>query len=133
MASHKVSKTISIMERLVMEAAAKADAGTFWDIEDARTLYVVLEPLLRPLMKKLRPSTLGEIGVKGISYHSDYCQCLHHTSLYEVRWATRVGKYDSGRAILLNLAMSAVVAYAWDWREMLLGMPERHQTEVAGW
>ena len=84
-----------------------------------QSLYASREVEIRRELKKMKPETLGKIAAQGLSNSDPRTERQPRpsgvtdegkTSLYAVHCGNFVGKYDSGRDMLVELALTAIVA-----------------------
>ncbi len=84
-----------------------------------QTLYERREIDVRKEVSKMRPETLGRIAVQGLSKNDPRTERQPQrsgvtkegkTSLYSVHCGTYLPKYDSGRALLIELVVTALIA-----------------------
>lgn len=95
------------------------DARRFGESFSAQTLYAQRERDVRREVREMRPDTLGKIAVHGLSKHDPRTERQPkpsgvtdegRTSLYAVHCGSYLSKYDSGRDILIDLAVTAIIA-----------------------
>lgn len=95
------------------------DARRFGESFSAQTLYVKRERDVRREVREMRPETLGKIAVHGLSKHDPRTERQPkpsgvtdegRTSLYAVHCGSYLSKYDSGRNILIDLVVTALIA-----------------------
>ena len=70
---------------------------------------------VRTELRKWKPETLGKLAALGIGRNDDEEQLeqsspRHRTSLYELYCGSWLGKYDSGKTLLLDIATSTALA-----------------------
>lgn len=126
-----MAKIHGLMDRLFLEAVARIDGGrsALNAAGSASEFHAITGDTLRGILKNARPGTLGEIGAKGISWYHTRNGDSGRTSVYEVHFGTWIGKYDSGRTILVDLAAAAIIAHAWDSRFLLF--PDLFTEEIS--
>ena len=98
------------------------DAQLFYESShglSAQVLYDHCSMVVRGEMRKMRPETLGKISVRGLSKDDPRTERQPRrsgvtdqgrTSLYSVHCGSYLDKYSSGRNILIELAVTAIVA-----------------------
>ncbi len=64
-------------------------------------------------LKKMNPETLGRISSFGLEYDT-LTAWSGKTSLYEVHCGSYLGKYQSGRGLLIEIACTAICAQIFD-------------------
>ncbi len=92
----------------------------FGDVDlNAQHLYARRAEDVLQEVRKMRPETLGKIAVHGLSKDDPRTDSQPRpsgitdkgkTSLYAVHCGAYLGKHDSGRAILLELVVTAIIA-----------------------
>lgn len=96
-----------------------SDARRFGESFSAQTLYAQREKDVRREVSRMRPDTLGKIVAHGLSKTDPRTEhrpmasgVTQHgaTSLYSVHCGSYLSKYDSGRDILIELAVTAIIA-----------------------
>lgn len=76
----------------------------------AQKLYERRADDVRKELKRMNPETQGRIAIQGLADGSEEEPKRGRTSLYEVHCGSYLGKYKSGRDLLLDLATTAVIA-----------------------
>ncbi|MEQ1500165.1 MAG: hypothetical protein ABL917_02190 [Parcubacteria group bacterium] len=84
-----------------------------------QVLYASQNTEIRSELRKMKPETLGKIAAQGLSDSDPRTKRLPRpsgvtdegkTSMYAVHCGNFVGKYESGRDMLVELAVTAIVA-----------------------
>ena len=83
------------------------DSSWVGDKFHAQHLYERKQQLVRQKIEQMRPETLGRLAVQGKA-HGD--GSTPKTSLYSVHCGSYLGKYRSGRELLVELATTALIA-----------------------
>ena len=82
-----------------------------------QTLYEHRGTEVRKELSRMSPETLGRIAVQGKARGDEDQPSEGKTTLYDVHCGSYLGKYESGRNILLELALTAVIAEMTDQLE----------------
>jgi hypothetical protein len=72
-------------------------------------LYEKFGERVRAQVRLMRPETRGAIADRGLAFET-----RPNTSLYEVHCETYLGKYQSGRDLLIEIAVTAIIAKMYD-------------------
>ncbi|MCR4311610.1 MAG: hypothetical protein NUV54_03555 [Candidatus Taylorbacteria bacterium] len=78
----------------------------------AQGIYEQFGEEIRAKLEKMNPETLGRIASFGLPYNNNVTK--GRTAMYLVHCGSYLGKYRSGRELLVELAVTAVIAEIYD-------------------
>jgi hypothetical protein len=96
----------------------------------AQVLYSGWSLTIRKELSRMSPETLGRLSVQGKAHGDENAPAGGKTTLYHVHCGSYLAKYASGRDLLLELALTAVVAEMTDQLELQMKREVARESEV---